>query len=120
MKKILISSTNIRQFVTLIAEMGAEGATLDETCTARKGLVLATELVVPDDSVIQESQNVHITMQSRADAVTPKEFVYDPAKTYTAEELESLTIKQVKEVTGLKGRDKQAMIDEYIAATKTE
>lgn len=130
MKKVSVITIDARKFVEDILELGKQGGVLTDTCYANKGLFLRAEVELPDNAIVTLSERVAISAESIAEATLKKdepknevEFVVED-RPYSREELEALTIKQVREVTGLLGRDKKAILDEFFANksedTKTE
>lgn len=130
MKKVSVITIDTRKFVEDILELGKQGGVLTENCMATKGLFLRAEVEVPDNAIVTLSERVAISAESIAEATLKKdepknevEFVVED-RAYSREELEALTIKQVRDVTGLIGRDKKAILDEFFAnnsvETKTE
>lgn len=121
MKKVNVTTVDTRRFVQDLLALGAIGGVMDESCIAYKGILLRAEVLVPDDAVVETSERVKISADYIAKATVAqetqlvKEVDTSEDKEWTREELESLTIKQVKEITGLSGRDKGKMIDEYFA-----
>lgn len=114
-KKVVVVTVDTRGFVEKLLELGALGATLDNTCVVIKGIMMRAEVVLPDDAVVQENDTVRLSADSVAKIIEShnnKDEV-DPNKTYTKEEMLEMTLKQVKDVTGLNYRSKDKMIAEY-------
>jgi carbamoylphosphate synthase small subunit len=126
MKKVSIITIDARKFVEDILELGKQGGVLTDNCFANKGLFLRAEVEVPDNAIVTLSERVAISAESIAEATLKKdepknevEFVVED-RPYSREELEGFTIKQVREVTGLIGRDKKAILDEFFANKSVE
>ena len=120
MKKVTVVTIDTRKFVQDVLALGAVGGELTEDCVAVKGMFLRAEVIIPKGAVVETSDRVsvsaeYITKQTvqKEEMVVEKEFVVED-KDYSREELEGFSIKQVKEVTGLSGRDKIKMIDDYL------
>lgn len=117
-KKVAITTLNARQFVKDIVYLAGLGAEFTDDCYAHKGMYLLAEMEVPTSAVVEESHTIKIKASSVRELLDKeKELVkkeVDPNKEYTREELEVLTLKQVKDITGLNYRDKEKMITEYL------
>lgn len=119
MKKVVVVTVDARKFVEDILKLGALGGQLTEDCVAIKGMFLRAEVMVPKSAVVETNERVSVSAEYVAEQYLEQEkpnndFVIED-KVYSREELENLTIKQVRDITGLKGRDKSLMIDEYLS-----
>lgn len=128
MKKVSVCTIDTRKFIEDLLALGKVGGVLTDECIATKGMFLRAEVLVPVDAPVELSERVALSAESVAEAVLKKDepkaevaFVAEDRK-YSREELEGLTIKQVKDATGLSGRDKSLMINEYLSVKedKTE
>lgn len=126
MKKVTVVTIDTRKFVQDVLALGAVGGELTEGCVAVKGMFLRAEVMVPKGAIVETSDRVSVsagyiaeqTVQKEEVAVE-KEFVVED-KNYSREELEGFSIKQVKEITGLSGRDKIKMIEDYLSNKAVE
>lgn len=126
MKKVIITTVDTRKFIQDVLELGKQGGVLTDECRAYKGIVYIAEVMVPENVVVNTSERVKLdpnyvaakTLEQEKPEVVEEE-VLDLNKVYTQEELEALTIKQVRDITGGKGRNKAEMIKSYLEAQET-
>lgn len=124
MKKVTVVTVDTRKFVEDILKLGSVGGKITDDCVAYKGMLLRAEVVVPVSAVVETNERVKVSAEYVADQVLAQEAIIASDikednsvvenKTYTREELESMTIKQVRDITGSGGRDKAKMIDDYL------
>lgn len=120
MKKVSVVTVDARKFIEDILDLGSKGGKIDESCVAYKGMFLRAEVMLPSNAIVELNERVSVSAEYVAEAVKKQEqevvdnVQVDTSKVYTKEELEQMSIKQVKEVTGLSGRDKEKMINEYL------
>ena len=110
---IQVTSTNPVDFINRILELGKQGATLKErTCPRMKGLPYAAELV------FQVSGHEELKVSPGVNAIP----VALSEKVYTKEELEAMPIEEMRPIVGsrgVKGRAKDKMIKQYLAAVES-
>ena len=129
MKKVSIATVDARKFVEDLLTLGKQGAVIDDSCIAYKGFMLRAEVMVSKSVPVETNERVQVSAEYVAEQVSLKENKdakedksaetkqvdnLEVDKKWTAEELDALTIKEVKEITGLNGRDKSKMIEEYL------
>ena len=126
MKKVTVVTVDTRKFVEDILKLGAVGGVIDNKCVAIKGMFLRAEVMVPEDAVVETNERVSVSADYVAKQhmlqekmVDDSEFVVED-RPYSREELEPLSIKQVREITGVKGRDKEIMINQYLESLSKE
>lgn len=137
MKKVIITTADTRKFITDILELGKQGGKLTDECKAYKGVFYIAEVLVPSNVVVNTNERVRLDPNYVAEKTqeqkeaetfkedtpkedTPKEEVLEEGKVWTKEELVDLTIKEVRDITGLGGRDKNKMIDTYLKSLETK
>lgn len=141
MKKVIITTADTRKFISDILELGKQGGKLTDECKAYKGVFYIAEVLVPSNVVVNTNERVRLDpnyiaekTQEQKEAETFKEDTnkVDTSKedtskeeviefkVWTKEELVDLTIKEVRDITGLSGRDKNKMIDTYLKSLETK
>lgn len=130
MKKVFVATVDARKFVEDLLKLGASGAVITDECIAYKGMFLRAEVFVEDNVVVETNERVKVSadyvakkveeMQAVATEKKEPEKVIVEDRLYSKEELEDMTIKQVKEITGANGRDKAKMIEEYLEKQTSE
>jgi len=112
-QNINVTATNPVEFVQRLLELGKQGATLKErTCPRLKGLPYAAELVFEVDGIV----TLENTPGVNAIPVALSE------KVYTKEQLEAMPIEEMRPIVGsrgVKGRAKDKMIKQYLAAVES-
>lgn len=112
-QNINVTATNPVEFVQRLLELGAKGATLKErTCPRLKGLPYAAELVFE----VEGFETLPNTPGVNAVPVALSE------KVYTKEQLEAMPIEEMRPIVGsrgVKGRDKNKMVKQYLAAVES-
>lgn len=132
MKKVIITTADTRKFITDILELGKQGGKLTDECKAYKGVFYIAEVLVPSNVVVNTNERVRLDPNYIAEKTEeqkaaetfkediPKEEALEEGKVWTKEELVDLTIKEVRDITGLSGRDKNKMIDTYLKSLETK
>lgn len=137
MKKVIITTADTRKFISDILELGKQGGKLTDECKAYKGMLYIAEVLVPSNVVVNTNERVRLdpnyiaekTEEQKAAETfkeevpkedTPKKEVSEEGKVWTKEELVDLTIKEVRDITGLGGRDKNKMIDTYLKSLEAK
>ena len=137
MKKVIITTADTRKFISDILELGKQGGKLTDECKAYKGVFYIAEVLVPSNVVVNTNERVRLdpnyiaekTEEQKAAETfkeevpkedTPKKEVPEEGKVWTKEELVDLTIKEVRDITGLGGRDKNKMIDTYLKSLEAK
>ena len=65
-KRVEVATTDSRQFVKELLELGAAGATLPDDVGVFKGIMLRTAVDVPVDAIVKESPVVRVQKHSVA------------------------------------------------------
>lgn len=111
-KKVAVFSVDMRKFVQALLELGSVGGVITDECVAVKGIMPRAEVLVPEGQAIKESENIQV-MKAATRARAKQEAVVYKNREYTKEELEAMSLKDLKDLTGAKGRDKESLINTY-------
>lgn len=97
-------------FVNKVLEMGKEGYTLHENTYPRlKGFPITASLVIETDKTVEQAPGLQTIPVPLAEQV------------YSKEELEAMPIEEMRPIVasrGIKGRAKDKMIRQYLAAVE--
>lgn len=118
MQYIQISSTSMREVVGKLLELGKLGAVLNDSCAAFKvGPVYQCRVVIGDDAGIQYDAVVRkgpsVATETKTEYVEPVKDKPE-GESYTKEELEDMTLAEVRKATGISDGGKQKIIEEYL------
>lgn len=62
-KKVVVATVSTRKFVEALLYMGSIGGEIDDSCTAFKGAMLRTEVILPEATPVTESQVIKVSVQ---------------------------------------------------------
>lgn len=114
---LIVRSTNFNDVVKDIIELANAGAEFKGESVAMKvGALYSAKLYIEDDSKVAYGatvQKLKTVVPIEEKVVTPKVEFRETVKP-TREELESMTIAEVREATGLKGKNKQDLINQFL------
>lgn len=114
---LIVKSTNMNQLVKEVIELAKLGAEFKgESVAIKVGALYSAKLYIENDSqVIYNAtvQKLKTVVPLEEVVVTPKMEFRETVKP-TREELEAMTIAEVREATGLKGKNKQELINQFL------
>lgn len=112
-QQIVVSSANPVEFIKRVVELAQQGAVLkDNTCPRLKTLPFIAEFTFE----VNGSEELKVSPGVNAIPVPLGE------KVYTKEQLEAMPIEDMRPIVasrGVKGRDKNKMIKQYLAAVES-
>lgn len=112
-QQIVVSSANPVEFIKRVVELSKQGAVLkDNTCPRLKTLPFIAEFTFE----VNGSEELKVSPGVNAIPVPLGE------KVYTKEQLEAMPIEDMRPIVasrGVKGRDKNKMIKQYLAAVES-
>ena len=116
---IEIASTSMKIVVDNLLELGKLGAKSDKTCPAHKiGPMYVCRVKIEDDKDVVYSPVVRKGRTEAVSAPPPKvtEAVeIKDGERYTKEQLEEMTLAEIRKATGISNGGKQAILEQYLA-----
>ena len=113
-REVEICSIDFRTFLEAYHNLVKKGAELSENSPCFTRPTVRVKVLVPEQVEIEKNPVYRIVPNSKQTLVRPVESKAKGDR-YTKEELELMTLKQVRDITGAKsGKNKQEMIENYL------
>lgn len=117
--KVEVSSVNTRDFIQSVIACVKAGGEFTDNCASFKGVVLRTQLEFEKESDIPKLPTVMILPGQKAEKSKEVNSVkIESGKVYTKDELEGMTLAEVRKATGIKEGGKEAIIEEYLKSVE--
>ena len=116
-KIVEVASTNPRLFVEAILVLGAAGGTLPKEYPTYKGAFLRTKISVPDGAKFEVTNIMRVVENKeevKKEVKTAVETKVVADEKYTREQLENMSLGEVRKATGIEKGGKEAIIAQYL------
>jgi hypothetical protein len=112
-KYVEVATTQARPFVEALLILGAAGATIPAAFGSFKGAMLRTKVELPDNAKFEKTSCMRVTEVKSKEAVVSEPEKKSDEK-YTKEQLEQMSLGELRKATGIAQGGKESIIKQYL------